>query len=372
VDCHMPEKTYMQVDPRRDHSLRIPRPDLAQTMGAPDACTACHSDQSQQWAAARLKEWFGEPAGLHYGEVFRDARRRKPSAEPQLIALSQNPNEAAIVRGTALLLLAGFPSEASLGALKSAVESKQALIRLGVTRGALGLAPQQRVELLLPLLSDPLLAIRTEAARSLVGLPAGAIAAGARAKVEQAWKELERTELFYADRPDAWLRLALLELGRGDVNAAEAALEKSLQLDPRFTLALVNLADLRRSQNREEEAVVLLRRAISIDEENAEAWHALGLSLVRQNRTPEAVPLLRKAAHLRPENPRFFYVCAVALAETGKLKQSVSLLQEGLSHHPNDRTLLQSLMTYAKQAGDRALASEAAARLAGVGDLLDR
>jgi predicted Zn-dependent protease len=81
---------------------------------------------------------------------------------------------------------------------------------------------------------------------------------------------------------------------------------------------------------------------------------------------------LQKAAHLRPENPRFFYVCAVALAETGKLKQSVSLLQEGLSHHPNDRTLLQSLMTYAKQAGDRALASEAAARLAGVGDLLDR
>ena len=29
VECHMPETTYMEVDPRRDHSIRIPRPDLS-------------------------------------------------------------------------------------------------------------------------------------------------------------------------------------------------------------------------------------------------------------------------------------------------------------------------------------------------------
>lgn len=28
-DCHMPERTYMVVAPRRDHSLRVPRPDLS-------------------------------------------------------------------------------------------------------------------------------------------------------------------------------------------------------------------------------------------------------------------------------------------------------------------------------------------------------
>ena len=27
--CHMPTRTYMVVDPRHDHSLRIPRPDLS-------------------------------------------------------------------------------------------------------------------------------------------------------------------------------------------------------------------------------------------------------------------------------------------------------------------------------------------------------
>jgi predicted CXXCH cytochrome family protein len=28
VNCHMPATTYMVVDPRRDHAIRVPRPDL--------------------------------------------------------------------------------------------------------------------------------------------------------------------------------------------------------------------------------------------------------------------------------------------------------------------------------------------------------
>jgi tetratricopeptide (TPR) repeat protein/nitrate/TMAO reductase-like tetraheme cytochrome c subunit len=42
VSCHMPQTTYMQVDPRRDHSFRVPRPDLSVQFGTPNACTGCH------------------------------------------------------------------------------------------------------------------------------------------------------------------------------------------------------------------------------------------------------------------------------------------------------------------------------------------
>ena len=41
AECHMPETTYMEVDPRRDHSIRIPRPDLSVSLGTPNACTRC-------------------------------------------------------------------------------------------------------------------------------------------------------------------------------------------------------------------------------------------------------------------------------------------------------------------------------------------
>ena len=42
VACHMPVRTYMVVDPRHDHSFRVPRPDLTVKFGIPNACASCH------------------------------------------------------------------------------------------------------------------------------------------------------------------------------------------------------------------------------------------------------------------------------------------------------------------------------------------
>ncbi|MCA9267944.1 MAG: hypothetical protein KDA41_05710, partial [Planctomycetales bacterium] len=53
VECHMPHTTYMEVDPRRDHSLRVPRPDLSVKFGTPNACTACHIDAKKLGPAAQ-------------------------------------------------------------------------------------------------------------------------------------------------------------------------------------------------------------------------------------------------------------------------------------------------------------------------------
>src|SRR5262249_43171447 len=38
ISCHMPARTYMVIDPRHDHSFRIPRPDLSVRLGTPNAC----------------------------------------------------------------------------------------------------------------------------------------------------------------------------------------------------------------------------------------------------------------------------------------------------------------------------------------------
>ncbi len=58
VNCHMPTKTYMVVDARRDHSIRVPRPDLSVAIGTPNACTQCHTDRSAAWAASAVATWF--------------------------------------------------------------------------------------------------------------------------------------------------------------------------------------------------------------------------------------------------------------------------------------------------------------------------
>src|SRR6185369_12370221 len=71
VACHMPATTYMVIDPRRDHSLRVPRPDLSVSLDTPNACNGCHTDRDARWAAANVSGWYGhEPEGY---QRFADA-----------------------------------------------------------------------------------------------------------------------------------------------------------------------------------------------------------------------------------------------------------------------------------------------------------
>ncbi len=52
----------MVVDPRRDHSMRVPRPDQSVSLGVPNACSDCHREDDAAWAAARVREWLGRDA----------------------------------------------------------------------------------------------------------------------------------------------------------------------------------------------------------------------------------------------------------------------------------------------------------------------
>jgi predicted CXXCH cytochrome family protein len=54
VNCHMPTKTYMVVHDRRDHSMRVPRPDLSVSIGTPNACSQCHTDRSAEIGRAHV------------------------------------------------------------------------------------------------------------------------------------------------------------------------------------------------------------------------------------------------------------------------------------------------------------------------------
>src|ERR1700712_25569 len=76
VNCHMSTKTYMIVDDRRDHSFRVPRPDLSVSMDTPNACTQCHRDRAAVWAANSLADWYpkGRQTRPHYGTALHAGR----------------------------------------------------------------------------------------------------------------------------------------------------------------------------------------------------------------------------------------------------------------------------------------------------------
>ena len=356
VSCHMPARTYMEVDPRRDHSLRVPRPDLSVTLGTPNACTGCHRDRSPEWAADRIAAWGGTRRGTaDFARALDAARRGLPDAGPALIALADDRSQPGIARATALSHFPDFSTPAMAAPLESALRDADALVRLGALRGIDALPADRRGALAAPLLRDPVKAVRLAAAQALASAP---LAQEQRADLDRVVTELVQSELVNADRPESHLNLANLYARRGRPADAESELRTALWLDPAFVPALVNLADLMRAQARDADGERFLEQALRAAPEHAEALHALALLRVRQNRLPEAVDLLRRAARARPDAPRFAYVYAVALHDTGRVGDAITVLEGAHRQRPADRDTLAALATYLGERGDvkRALA----------------
>jgi len=167
----MPVKNYMVVDAGRDHSLRVPRPDLSVALGTPNACTQCHADRPAQWAAETVAAWYpvGRQTTRHYGTALRAGRVGAADAQQQLDRLILDRSQPAIARASALRLLAPYASPASEPAIKAALGDPDPLVRAAAPRALPGIPPPSFVYTTAPLLSDPLRAVRIAAARALAG-----------------------------------------------------------------------------------------------------------------------------------------------------------------------------------------------------------
>ena len=160
VNCHMPTKTYMVVDARRDHSFRVPRPDLSESIGTPNACTQCHTDRTADWAAQKVAEWFpqGRQTASHYGVALNAGRVGAVDAEHQLDRLIMDQVSRRLRVASALLMLPAYPSAASEAAIKAAIFDADPLVRAAAPR-ALPTSPSpalvQAVARLLTILCAP-------------------------------------------------------------------------------------------------------------------------------------------------------------------------------------------------------------------------
>jgi len=298
VNCHMPTKTYMGVDARRDHSIRVPRPDLSITLGTPDACTGCHTHQSDAWATHAVADWFpnGRQTQPHYGQALAAGRAAESGAEPMLDALIGDPTQPAMARASALLLLPRVAGGASLPAWRAALADPDPLVRLGAVRALPATASDAMERDEAALLADPVRAVRIEAARALASSDPQILTPEQRAAFSAAMAELVAAEAVSADRPEAHLNLGLLDLRHQLADQADTEYHTALRLDPKFVQAMVNLADLDRLRGMDAQGADLLRKAIALEPENAAAHHALGLLLVRQHAYADAVAELRRAA----------------------------------------------------------------------------
>jgi tetratricopeptide (TPR) repeat protein len=343
VACHMPSRTYMVVDPRHDHSLRVPRPDLSLELGTPNACTVagCHPDESDQWAAGFAIEWYGETrrAEPHWGEAIFAARTGGSGAKEKLIGVLGDSSIPAIARATAISLLPRYAGPDIAPAFEAALRDPSPLVRVAAAASTEALGPRARLQLSRALLDDPIRAVRLEAGRVLASVPRSLLTGSDGHRLEDVLGEYRAAQRMDADRADAHMRLGTLFLQRGELARAEAEFERARRLDRWFIPAYVNLADLLRIRGEDGEGERVLREALELWPEHGDVRHALGLLLVRRGRLEEAVVELERAAALRPELPRYSFVLAVALHSVGKVDRALAVLRLASESHPADRDL---------------------------------
>lgn len=361
----MPTRTYMVIDARRDHSIRIPRPDLSLKFRTPNACNQCHTGRSAQWAADAMYKWYGHaPSGFqHFAETLHQGAEGAPGARDALDELVASHGQPPIARAAALSLLAHFAPPPADAAVATGVKDDSPLVRRAAAHALSSAHISENVEIPELLLNDPVRSVRIETAEQLAQMPADALPAGLSASFARATDEYVAAQELNADRPEAHMNLGVLFARQGKSELAEAELKTALSLDPAFAPAAVNLADLYRELGRNADGEAVLRSALERLPNEPSLLHALGLLMVRRKQNEVALDLLADAARGDAANARYAYVYAVALNDFGRTAAAISVLEASIAAHPYDRDSLSALVTFLEQAGDSAQALSYAQRL---------
>ncbi|MCZ6873009.1 MAG: tetratricopeptide repeat protein, partial [bacterium] len=365
VNCHMPAKTYMVIDDRRDHSFRIPRPHLSLQLGTPDACTGCHVGRTVGWAADAVTKWYGTKTTPHYANSLAAGRAGRTGAVAGLSRLATASEQPAIVRATALELLRPYGT-AGASAIVTALQEANPLLRVTAVGSLEGFPPRSRLEAAAPLLHDPIRAVRMEAARVLSAIPADAFSSTQRQDFEAALSEYTALQRAMADTPGAHLNLAVVEANQGQFASAEQSYQTALRLDRAFLPARFNLATLYNRMGRNTDAERILREALRHAPEEGELYYSLGLLLAEEKRLADAVDAVRQATEVLPERARVQYNYGLTLQHLGRRSEAEAALLKAYQLEPEDARVLQALAVFyiqAQQWGPAATYAEQLVRL---------
>lgn len=285
--CHMVERVYMGNDWRADHSFRIPRPDLAAVTGAPDACTTCHEGESQEWAAAKIEEWFpdSDKRGPHYGEALAHGRRDPAGAAAALRGLAQGEDMPGLVRATALYLLQSGADPEDAAALEGLIADPDPLVRaaaVGLQRAA---PPTERAGRLLAPLGDSSRSVRMAAAREMLNTPIAHMPKRYAEMMRRAVGEWQSALASRLDFPETHLQMGGTALMMRNIGAAENAFAEASRLDPQLVDAWIMQVRLAVVTGDEARAKDLLSRAIALNPDN------LPLQMMRSELTGEGFDL---------------------------------------------------------------------------------
>jgi tetratricopeptide (TPR) repeat protein len=382
IECHMPARTYMVIDKRRDHSFRAPRPDHTVAFGTPNACNDCHTkpNETPQWAADAVRKWYGEkrPDDPHWTPAFVAARAAKPEGEQLLLDLLSRRTTPPIVQATALELLANYRSEAALKAQREALYSSDPMLRLAALHSIpLDVDPSVVTDVA-RLLSDPVRRIRIAAVERFADRSLSMFTDEQRRAFEDAMIEFRESHELSLDQAGGHLVLALLDRRSGRTVDAIQHLHTAIELQPYMAGPRQELASILAEtpgnedeiQRLREEEAELLERDSKIAPNNANIFYELGRLRYLLGDYDRSQGALETARRLAPDSYRILLFLALLHDKRYELTgdesqfnlgvEALTKLNEMQPGDPEARNLLMQLLEKrrVKQGGDPAAAPQ--------------
>jgi tetratricopeptide (TPR) repeat protein len=153
------------------------------------------------------------------------------------------------------------------------------------------------------------------------------------------------------------------QLGQaGDLEGAHSLLRRAIELNPDLADAYFNLAMVRRKQGNLEAAIAAMRRVTQLHPDDFEAQMHLGAWLFERGRYPEASEAYERAATLQMGSREAWLKLAQSYETAGKAKAAVGAYRQAIMLQAgNDPALYEAWLRVAMEAKD-GVAAVAAAR----------
>jgi predicted CXXCH cytochrome family protein len=334
ISCHMPVKTYMGNDHRRDHSFRIPRPDQSIVWDTPNTCTSCHKEKSNTWAADAVKKWYGPMRAYHFSDDLLPGSELTDRSEKHLLKLLADTLQPEIARATAVHYLGNILTQPSANALIGALKDKKPLVRYHALRVLDNFPPQVWQSFAYQNLTDNVRAVRIATADLYHRLPAETIPASARNAYAAADAENKKYLQYQTDFAVGNVMQGDYHLQGGDHLNAIIYYVRGLKKDSLMNYARLNLASSFNIEGNNAEALKTLKEALAIDPQNDRIYYNLGLLYYELGEIPSAIESFHKAVQLNSENTGLYYNYGLLLQQQGQSKKAEQILLKGYSLNP--------------------------------------
>ena len=339
INCHMPEKTYMGNDTRRDHSFRIPRPDQSIVYNTPNTCNSCHKNQTAKWATTTIQKWYGPKRKYHFSDDLLPGSILNNKSEYHLLKLLADSSQPEIARATAVYYLGSLATQKVADALLKSLDDMKAMVRYQTLKSLEKFPPQLWQQAAQKCLTDKVRAVRIAAADLYHRISAQALDVKSKDTYAAADAENKLFLQYQTDFAVGNVMMADYELQGGDFGNAIQHYVRALEKDNQINYARLNLSAAYNSMGKNKEALQVLQYAEKIEQSNDRIYYNMGLLYYEMGEPQKALNSFEKAMKLNSRNPDLYYNYGLLLQQNGNQKQTELVLKKGYALNANSAKL---------------------------------